>query len=141
MCITCTGLRLRHKGRFVLDLHGYVSINKAPPPHNAINDTVVVMVTVVMMIVIVIVTVIVASGPAVDSLRGSSVKVIGTMQRRLAWPLRKDDQYTRSPLEDSRLFGPSPWKILAATYEKNTSEQPSPWRKSSKRESCYGDRV
>ena len=26
--------------------------------------------------------------------------------------------YTRSPLEDSRLFGPSPWKVLAATYEK-----------------------
>ena len=25
------------------------------------------------------------------------------------------DPYTRSPLEDSRLFGPSPWKILAAT--------------------------
>ena len=50
-------------------------------------------------------------------------------------------QYTRSPLEDSRLFGPSPWKILAATYEKDTSEQPSPWRKSCKRESCYGDRV
>ena len=49
--------------------------------------------------------------------------------------------YTRSPLEDFRLFGPSPWKILAATYEKDTSEQPSPWRKSSKRESCYGDRV
>ena len=49
--------------------------------------------------------------------------------------------YTRSPLEDSRLFGPSPWKILAATNEQNTSEQPSPWRKYSKRESCYGDRV
>ena len=48
--------------------------------------------------------------------------------------------YTRSPLEDSRLFGPSPWKILAATGEKDISEQPSPWRKSSKRESCYGDR-
>ena len=27
-----------------------------------------------------------------DSLRGSSVK-IGTMQRRLAWPLRKDDTH------------------------------------------------
>ena len=27
--------------------------------------------------------------------------------------------YTRSPLEDSRLFGPSPWKILATTYDKN----------------------
>ena len=27
-----------------------------------------------------------------DSLRGSSVK-IGTMQRRLAWPLRKDDKH------------------------------------------------
>ena len=49
--------------------------------------------------------------------------------------------YTRSPLEDSRLFGPSSWKILAATNEKDISEQPSPWRKSSKRESCYGDRV
>ena len=49
--------------------------------------------------------------------------------------------YTRSPLEDSHLFGPSPWKTLAATNEKNISEQPSPWRKSSKRESCYGDQV
>ena len=49
--------------------------------------------------------------------------------------------YTRSPLEDSRLFGPSPWKVLATTYDKkNISEQPSPWRKSCKRESCYGDR-
>ena len=28
-----------------------------------------------------------------DSLRGSSVK-IGTIQRRLAWPLRKDDTAT-----------------------------------------------
>ena len=27
--------------------------------------------------------------------------------------------YTRSPLQDSRLFGPRPWKILAATYETN----------------------
>ena len=28
-----------------------------------------------------------------------------------------EHRYTRSPLEDSRLFGPSPWKILATTYE------------------------
>ena len=49
--------------------------------------------------------------------------------------------YTRSPFEDSRLFGPSPWKILATTNEKDISEQTSPWRKSSKRKSCYGDRV
>ena len=49
--------------------------------------------------------------------------------------------YTRSPLEDSRLFGPSPWKTLAATNEKDISEQPSPWRESCKRESCYEDRV
>ena len=27
--------------------------------------------------------------------------------------------YTWSLLEDSRLFGPSPWKILATTYETN----------------------
>ena len=26
-------------------------------------------------------------------------------------------KYIRSPLQDSRLFGPSPWKVLAATYE------------------------
>ena len=49
--------------------------------------------------------------------------------------------YTRSPLQDSRLFGTSPWKILATTYLKKTiPEQPSPWRKSCKRESCFGDR-
>jgi len=30
--------------------------------------------------------------PFSDSLRGSSVK-IGTIQRRLAWPLRKDDTH------------------------------------------------
>ena len=52
-----------------------------------------------------------------------------------------DVVYTWSPLEDPRLFGPSPWQILAATNEQNISEQPSPWRKSSKRKSCDGDRV
>ena len=30
-----------------------------------------------------------------------------------------ESPYTRSPLQDSRLFGPSPWKILAATYKNN----------------------
>ena len=36
-----------------------------------------------------------------DSLRGSSVK-IGTIQRRLAWPLRKDDTHkSRSEKENS----------------------------------------
>ena len=30
---------------------------------------------------------------------------------------QKQGFYTRSPLEGSRLFGPSPWKILATTYE------------------------
>ena len=33
-----------------------------------------------------------AIGVVLDSLRGSSVK-IGTIQRRLAWPLRKDDTH------------------------------------------------
>ena len=27
--------------------------------------------------------------------------------------------YTQSPLQDSRLLGPRPWKVLAATYETN----------------------
>ena len=35
--------------------------------------------------------------------------------------------YTRSPLEDPRLFGPSPWKILAAIYEqKGLLSNPAP---------------
>ena len=37
-----------------------------------------------------------------DSLRGSSVK-IGTIQRRLAWPLRKDDTHTSRSV--SNFFG------------------------------------
>ena len=49
--------------------------------------------------------------------------------------------YTQSPLQDSRLFGPRPWKILAATNEKKVPEQPRPWRKSCEGESCYGDGV
>ena len=39
-------------------------------------------------------------------------------------PLGRDElrsaagrRYTRSPLKDSRLFGPCPWKVLATTYE------------------------
>ena len=36
-------------------------------------------------------------------------------------------QYTRSPSQDSRLFGARPWKILAATYETNRFlSNPSP---------------
>ena len=35
-----------------------------------------------------------------DSLRGSSVK-IGTIQRRLAWPLRKDDTHTSRSANNS----------------------------------------
>ena len=42
------------------------------------------------------------------AIRGNSVSVNRTLPPSL---------YTRSPLEDSRLFGPSPWKILATTYE------------------------
>ena len=39
-----------------------------------------------------------------------------TLSVLAAWP-----KYTRSPLQDSRLFGPSPWKILATTYEQKIS--------------------
>ena len=31
--------------------------------------------------------------------------------------LKFQSAYTQSPLQDSRLFGPRPWKILATTYE------------------------
>ena len=36
-----------------------------------------------------------------------------------SWNVSRKKAYTRSPLQDSRLFGPSPWKILATTYETN----------------------
>ena len=38
-----------------------------------------------------------------DSLRGSSVK-IGTMQRRLAWPLRRDDTRNSRGVNDCRML-------------------------------------
>ena len=36
------------------------------------------------------------------------------------------ERYTRSPLQDSRLFGPRPWKILAATNQKRFLSNPGP---------------
>ena len=44
---------------------------------------------------------------ASDSLRGSSVK-IGTIQRRLAWPLRKDDTHKSRSVNNSFLFPVTP---------------------------------
>ena len=36
--------------------------------------------------------------------------------------------YIQSPLQDSRLFGPRPWKILATTYEQMGSWATQWWR-------------
>ena len=51
-------------------------------------------------------------------------------QREQAWQrdgLNGPPEYTRSPLEDSRLFGSSPWKILATTHEqKRFLSNPAP---------------
>ena len=46
--------------------------------------------------------------------------------------------YTRSPSQDSRLFGRRPWKVLATAYEKKVPEQPRPWRKSCQGLGCSG---
>ena len=40
--------------------------------------------------------------------------------------LRNRNAYTRSQLEDSRLFGPGPWKVLAATNEQKYPSNPAP---------------
>ena len=48
--------------------------------------------------------------------RAASPDGAGARSRRAAPSL-----HPVSPLEDSRLFGPSPWKILATTYEKMDS--------------------
>ena len=45
------------------------------------------------LVVVVVVVIILLTTVLLDSLRGSSVN-IGTIQRRLAWPLRKDDTHT-----------------------------------------------
>ena len=48
-----------------------------------------------------------------DSLRGSSVK-IGTIQRRLAWPLRKDDTHKSKSVLILRAMWPQPHGFSAA---------------------------
>ena len=51
-------------------------------------------------------------------------------------------QYTRSPFRRFPSFRTQPLENLTPLpTNKWVPEQPSPWRKSSKRESCYGDRV
>ena len=58
---------------------------------------------------------------SVDSLRGSSVK-IGTIQRRLAWPLRKDDTHKSRSVNN----------LLKKQQQTSTSQcTPSPPTKSS----------
>ena len=47
-----------------------------------------------------------------DSLRGSSVK-IGTIQRRLAWPLRKDDTHKSRSVNIVFLFCPHTTSVRA----------------------------
>ena len=46
------------------------------------------------------------AGWSLDSLRGSSIK-LGTMQRRLAWPLRKDDTHTSRSVSNCRCYAQS----------------------------------
>ena len=76
--------------------------------------------------------------PLCDMLRHAMIWYDMT-RHDMKWMMRCP--YTRSLLEDSRLFGPSAWKVLATTYEQMGSWATSPWRKSSKRKSSFGDRV
>ena len=69
----------------------------------------------------------VPTGPAslcvTDSLRGSSVK-IGTIQRRLAWPLRKDD--THKSRSVNNFFAPASLSPVEKCHErKDTTEKES----------------
>ena len=60
-----------------------------------------------------------AVGETLDSLRGSSVK-IGTIQRRLAWPLRKDDTHKSRSVPDflfSPTMGEHTWQADARGFE------------------------
>ena len=58
------------------------------------------------------------------------------------WLYLNDMFYTRFPSQDSGLFGPNPWEILAppSKYISNkVSGQPNPWRKSCEGKSCDGN--
>ena len=54
-----------------------------------------------------------------DSLRGSSVK-IGTIQRRLAWPMRKDDTHRSRSVNNKQLFADG--VAQAARYPRKQSK-------------------
>ena len=56
---------------------------------------IIIMILIIIMIIIIIIIMIL-----MDSLRGSSVK-LGTIQRRFAWPLRKDDTHTSRSVNDN----------------------------------------
>ena len=59
-----------------------------------------------------------------DSLRGSSVK-IGTIQRRLAWPLRKDDTH-KSRSVNNFFMTPAPHISAASRDISAMTQQPPP---------------
>ena len=62
---------------------------------------------IIVVIVIIIIIIIINAPEGVFADQPMLLEVDAPMKARHAC------MYTRSPLEDSRLFGPSPWKILA----------------------------
>ena len=73
--------------------------------------------------IIVILKIIISNSHAIQ-IEGGHVDAV---DRHGAAPRREYRCYTRSPLEDSRLFGPSPWTILATTCEqKRFLSNPAP---------------
>ena len=67
---------------------------------------------------------------SLDSLRGSSVK-IGTIQRRLAWPLRKDDTHKSRSVSNffaapmpAQLWGDLPVEVLSSSLELHSNMAP-----------------
>ena len=60
-----------------------------------------------------------------------TLTLITTTNNKKKKKKKMTNEYTQSPSQDFRFFGPRPWKVLAATYDKKKiSEQPRPWRKS-----------
>ena len=60
-----------------------------------------------------------------DSLRGSSVK-IGTIQRRLAWPLRKDDTHKSRSVNNFFVDRPFPHWIDPSSFSRPGSRSAQP---------------
>ena len=73
---------------------------------------IIIMIIIMILIMILILILIILSILIILIIIRGQPDVLGA-RMKLIQTNRNDNHYTRSPLQDSRLFEPSPWKVLA----------------------------